>query len=159
MAFDKSSRCTSLGLLLTCSSQGKPFTLTTFTGKLLLPKVYIFERQEWWERKRERKKDLLPAGFLPKWHQRSGLGQVEVSSLKLHLGLPQRWQWPKYLGHHLLLMLATAVGSEISSGAAGTETSAPTWDARITTGGLTHCGAPYTHSKLQSFLRVLGLML
>lgn len=57
---------------------------------------------------------LLSAVLLLKRPQSQGLGLAEARDQELHLGLPQRWQKLKYLGHFPLHFVITLTASWIS---------------------------------------------
>lgn len=61
----------------------------------VLSKKFIFK----WK---SQTKSLIHACSLPTCPQSPGLGQAEANSGNLSLGLPQWWQRPKKLSHHLL---------------------------------------------------------
>ncbi|XP_062040243.1 THO complex subunit 2 isoform X4 [Lepus europaeus] len=71
-------------------------------GKSFMKEIYLFERQSYRERGRDRERSSIRWGSLPRWPQWLGLGQAEARSLELHPGLPRGWQGPEYLGHHSL---------------------------------------------------------
>lgn len=79
----------------------------TFQSLLDLP-LFIFSRFIFyliWKAKGETE-SFHPLVSSPNGYHSRRLGQAEVRSLKLHLGIPPEWQRSKHLGHLLLLFQA-----------------------------------------------------
>lgn len=102
------------------------FPLSSSLPFLSLFPFYLKSREK-------RRQSTLTTGSLSKWTQWLGLGQAEDRSL--HKGLHG------VVGVNLPLPSGYMKGSGSLSGAAGTRTRAPRWDAEVASSGITSCSS------------------
>lgn len=103
----------------------------------LLLLLFLFNLKE------ARQRHLQSTGSLPKCLQQTSLGQDQVRSWELNLGLPGGWHGPMYCSHHLLSPKGCI------SRKPGSNPGALLWDTGVSNSILT--GAPNTHLALPSF--------